>query len=358
MTRSVKMILTNPFTSDPRVLKEAIFYINNGYKVEVLAWDRECINRENDDLYGVKIKRFAVRSEYGQGIKKQLFAYLRFKKECKKYLKKEKFDILHCHDLDGAIVGLAIHKKNITKIFDMHEYYLTRNSKIGNLIMNQLVRHIQNKFNWIIFLNDKQKRDVKVQNINKLIFLPNYPEKKLFDNFTKTVSDKIRIGYVGSIRNILAFENLFKSIKSSNKLTVELYGNGVTAEYLKKYESENIRFYGFYVYSQLKDIYQNIDLMYCVYDNLKNDTYPVKYLEALAAHIPVIIDKNSIASKLIEKYDIGFLVDVNDFSTYLDLINKLENNIDIVGRKTANFKNLNEQLYWENVVNNLSKCLK
>ena len=39
--KKIKMILGNSFKSDIRVLKEARTLVQNGYEVEVLAWDRE-----------------------------------------------------------------------------------------------------------------------------------------------------------------------------------------------------------------------------------------------------------------------------------------------------------------------------
>ena len=122
----VIMILTNGFAPDLRVYKEAQYITNKGYEVEILCWDRESIFKDKPtEQYGnIKIKRFFVDSKYGSGLK-QIFKLLKFKKECKKHLKEENIncDYIHCHDLDGMLVGYLLHKKNSKLIFDMHEFY-------------------------------------------------------------------------------------------------------------------------------------------------------------------------------------------------------------------------------------------
>lgn len=35
------MLLSNGFSPDPRVYKEAVTLVKNGYEVIILAWDRE-----------------------------------------------------------------------------------------------------------------------------------------------------------------------------------------------------------------------------------------------------------------------------------------------------------------------------
>ena len=122
--KKIKMILGNSFKSDIRVLKEARTLVQNGYEVEVLAWDREneLLNKEYEEIDGIKIKRFFPKAKYGSG-KKQIFSFIKFIFEVKKYLKNKEFDYLHCHDLDGLIVGYVIKKEKHKLIYDSHEFF-------------------------------------------------------------------------------------------------------------------------------------------------------------------------------------------------------------------------------------------
>ena len=90
--KKIKMILGNSFKSDIRVLKEARTLVQNGYEVEVLAWDREneLLNKEYDEIDGIKIKRFFPKAKYGSG-KKQIFSFIKFIFEVRSYLKNKDF---------------------------------------------------------------------------------------------------------------------------------------------------------------------------------------------------------------------------------------------------------------------------
>lgn len=352
--KKIIMILTNGFYSDPRVYKEAEYYIAQGCEVEILCWDRDCKYDIDEIRDGIKIHRFHIKSKYGSGLKKQLRAYLKFRKSCLKYLKHQNYDILHCHDLDGALVGLKVRKK-IVKIFDMHEYYLVYENKLLNFIFGKIVRKVQNKFDYIIYLNDKQKKDIRKNNLNKLIFLPNYPEKNLFGDNTKSLSDKIRVAFVGNNRYIKSSMNMIQVCQKYGEIEMHFYGFGVLD--LKEFADKNIIFHGKYEYRELCDIYKNVDIINCVYDSTVNDGFPNKFYEALITHTPLLVDVNSVRSEFIKKYDVGYIVDVNDISTYYNVFEKILQNKNSIIKKVENMNNIKESYTWEDVVVNLKTSL-
>ena len=347
----IKMILTNSFVADPRVYKEAKYYVSQGHEVEVLCWDRECKYAIEDEEDGIKIHRFHIRSVYGSGMRKQLPAYLKFRKACIKYLKKQKYDVLHCHDLDGAIVGLGV-KNSVKKVFDMHEYYLDAHSKPVLCVFAYLVQKAQTKFDHIIYLNDKQKHDVQQQNVSKLLFLPNYPEKGIFNNISKNPSTKIRIGFAGNIRHIKSCSNLVNCCKKYDAIEVHFYGYGDIVDRLEKMADgiKNVFFHGRFKYEELNSIYQNIDIVNCVYDSLGNDGYPNKFFESIATRTPMLVDYRSVRADFVNKYEVGFLVNVDDVSTYYNVIDKILREDGIVQRAARNYANVKEQFFWEDMV--------
>ena len=349
----VKMILTNPFVADPRVYKEAKYYVSQGHEVEVLCWDRECKYAIDEEKDGIRVHRFHIQSVYGSGMKKQLPAYLKFRKACIKYLKRREYDVLHCHDLDGAIIGLGV-KASVKKVFDMHEYYIRYDNRIVNIIIGEMVQLIQDRFDRIIYLNDKQKKDIKAKNANKTLFLPNYPERSVFYDVSKTCSDKIRVGFVGNIRHLKASMNMIECCKRFQEIEMHFYGYGHVEEQLKKVSAENVFFHGRYGYSEQNEIYRNIDMMNCVEDTLKNDGYPIKFYDSLATKTVLIVDKNSVRAQFVKDKGIGFLVDVNDIQTYYDMFSAIiESGKELLRQARGNYDNIQESFFWNDVV----KCL-
>ena len=347
----IKMILTNPFVADPRVYKEAKYYVSKGHEVEVLCWDRECQYAVDDEKDGILIHRFHINSVYGSGIKKQLPAYLKFRKACIKYLKRQKYDVLHCHDLDGAIVGLGV-RTHVKKVFDMHEYYLDAHSKPILRVFAYLVQKAQTTFDYIIYLNDKQKRDVQQCNLSKLLYLPNYPEKGIFNDIEKKPSEKIRIGFAGNIRHIKSCSNLVECCKKYNSIEVHFYGYGDIVDKLKKMTAgiNNVFFHGRYKYEDLNAIYQHIDIVNCVYDSLGNDGYPNKFFESIATRTPMLVDYRSVRADFVKKYEVGFLVNVDDIDTYHRVMDKILIEDGILKRASNNYANVKERFFWEDMV--------
>ena len=54
---NILMTLANPFTHDPRVYNEARSLIKKGYKVTVLAWDKEGDSPVTEERDGINIVR-------------------------------------------------------------------------------------------------------------------------------------------------------------------------------------------------------------------------------------------------------------------------------------------------------------
>ena len=84
--KKVYMILTNGFDPDVRVYKEAKYLVAQGFDLTILCWDRKCEYIEKEEnLDGIKIKRFSIKSAPGTGMK-QILPYLKFMKCVKKYM--------------------------------------------------------------------------------------------------------------------------------------------------------------------------------------------------------------------------------------------------------------------------------
>ena len=123
----ILMLLSNPFTHDPRVHNEAKSLVVAGHSVTVLAWDRKKENPPEEQNEGIKIVRvfntrfmnlipydiFRLQFWWREGYRKALELHER-----------EYFDTLHCHDLDTLPIGVALKKKlGLPLVYDAHEIW-------------------------------------------------------------------------------------------------------------------------------------------------------------------------------------------------------------------------------------------
>ena len=371
--KKVVMLLDNAFDPDVRVAKEAQYLFDNNWNVEIVCLDKKNTfkSHEVDNYNGIKIKRIFCRREK---ITKLMNKYkivnilkpiiyfwwlIKFISQAKKYLKNEKYEMMHCHDYIMALIGVIFFKDKII-VFDMHEDYCDKKSKIKNYLIDKVVKFIQNKAKWIIHVNDFQTQKMKEKNKSKLIYLPNYPEEKIYLPIKKTNSKKVRINYIGSLRDYESLKTLGEIGKKDSDIQVSFYGWGTCFEILKKeYQNTEIQVLGKYDgITQSGEIYRNTDILYCSYkpqiENWKN-AYPVKLYEALVTETPIIVTKDTVAADFVEKFSIGETMQYESEDSLNKSIRKIIQNYK---QYTINIQKIKSQYNWENIVTNLEKIYR
>lgn len=231
MRKTVKMILTNGFGPDVRVYKEARYLSSAGFDVEILCWDREGQFTEEEQLEGIRVRRFFPAAKYGTGFK-QLFPYFAFIRECRRYLRDKDFNYLHCHDLDGIIAGWLAGRGSAKLIFDMHEFYEARSARKQRFrrLIRAIVGFFQTRSDYIIYVSDFQTVPINKANRSKLVFLPNYPDWSAYKDSRKTDSPNLRISYIGAVRQYQQLKNLFDACKGMRDLEISVHGDGAAYE--------------------------------------------------------------------------------------------------------------------------------
>lgn len=359
--KHVVMILTNGYHPDVRVKKEAEYLEALGYRITILCWDRDnrFKDRAAEEQGKIRIVRFFPYAQYGSGVCKQFKSYLQFLKECRKYLIKIDFDFLHCHDLDGAMAGCLSAKKGIPVIFDMHEYYVNAHNPLKRWIQTALVQYCQRRASWIIYLNDRQKRDIIKKDMDKVVFLPNYSKK--FSDQKKAFSEFIRISYIGEVRCKTEMENLILAAAKVGGIQVNIHGGGVCYQELaEKYGTwPDVYFTGRFLPEQVEELYRNADYIYAIYDKIQNHTtgYPVKFYEGLNSVTPVIAGKKTSIGAFVEEHGVGFTVDGSSPEDVEALLQKLRGRRELVEgcRRNIREQGLDQQFVWDDIVKNLDK---
>lgn len=219
---------------------------------------------------------------------------------------------------------------------------------------------MQDKSKFIIYLNEAQKFNMKEKNINKLIYLANYPEIKSYKCCEKTQSDKLRISYIGAVRQYNELKNLMDAAIDLEDIEISIHGAGVSYKPLKTIEKyyKNSKITGTYHFSQSAELYSQADLLYAVYDmklaNWKN-SYPVKFYETIITKTPIIVSKGSVLEEFLEEHDIGFVVDGSNIDEIRKLIIYVRDNRYLLDEKIKNLETIQYDYTWDKVVKNLDR---
>lgn len=370
---NIVMMLDNCFDPDVRVYKEAVYLVNQGNNVEIVCLDKKnkYIDKQDEIKDGIRIHRIFCRNDKVTRLleKKGIFTYLtapvyaywliKFFIQAKRYLKKQRIDILHCHDIVMAYGSRWFFKKYRT-VFDMHEYYLKDDQSLKDKVMKRIVESAQNHSQWIIYVNDKQILSMKEKDKKKLILLPNYPSQNIFKDIEKTESDRLRIGYVGAVRDFKSLAALIDiNDAMKNKFDIKIYGYGSAYDSLFQYEQakgySSILMGGYNGISEIENIYKNVDILYCVYDNRVANwkySYPVKFYEGIITKTPMIVAKGSMVGEFTEANNIGYTLNLYDNKAFFRLLNE-EINIQSYRNKLEQLEKLKHQYTWENQVQGL-----
>jgi len=360
------MISTNGLDIDPRIYNESMTLIDAGHQIEVLSWDRE--NRtsgvDNTEIDGIKIRRFFINAKYGTGFK-QIFAYLKYIYEVKKYLKNKNFDVIHGHDIDGAFIGSFLKKDKIL-VWDMRELYDGFNhGRIKKIIYEIFARwcfiHIDGLIAVIDYQFERYRNKIKKHTVCETIL--NTTEKKLFDGFNRKLSDSLRISYIGSVRQIKELKLLMDSGVNIDDLKIQIHGSGAVLEDLLSIVDnyDNVTITGQFYYKDTKYLYEETDLLYVVYDkNIDNQKYgiPIKGYEAIYTLTPVIAQHGSYFANFVKKHDIGFVINGNNLNELRNIIVKVKTNRALLKKKEDNIRKIQNFYLWENQAEKLKLFYK
>ncbi|MGY0217554.1 glycosyltransferase [Endozoicomonadaceae bacterium StTr2] len=360
----VKMILTNAFTFDFRVLREASTLSQNGHDVEILCWDRENVtsNKDIDIIDNIKVKRFFPRAKSETGIK-QIIPFLKFIFQSKKYLRNKEVDIIHAHDLDGLITGFFCKSRKMKLIYDSHEFFSgMRGLKISPFFFI-LEWILLKRVDSIISVSPSICTSLKklYSPKNKPLLIRNTPNKYTVSNKHETLRARLKISenqkilvYQGMLNADRGLENLIQILTYlEDNIVIVLIGTGSFEQNLRDLATklnvnDRVFFTGHIEHEKLLNYTSSADLAIYLLNIIKLNTrfcLPNKIFEFIQAEIPIISTETRDVKKLIRKYSIGETVNPSNIEDTVDKIKKILTHSQEYKNNLIKAK---KELSWEN----------
>ena len=217
------MILEAEFPPDPRVENEAVSLIKNGNDVCLLCLSFSNNNCE-EKIKGIEVNRYYLKKQYFNKIRVSMLDFplynMMWEKQIKKFVKKNKPDILHVHDLPLLGVVLKVGKKmNIPVVVDLHENYpealKTYNytkTLLGRLLIRipqwkKYERKVLAQCQAVVVLSDESKQRVAKMGIpeERIVITPNtvtldkFLSFPIIDEIVQKYKDYFIFTYVGDL---------------------------------------------------------------------------------------------------------------------------------------------------------------
>ncbi len=268
--------------------------------------------------------------------------------ELKKLIKKEKFDIIHCHTPMGSVVARLAAKearKNGTRvIYTAHGYHFYKGAPLINWLLYYPVEK------WLAKYTDTQititqedfdlaKKKFKIKDLNlvhgvgldeeKFNILISDEEKENLKQELKIDDKSVVCTYVAELNKNKNQQLLIKAIKrlkdDNNNVTLLLVGKGRYEQKLLKLIKklnleENVKLLGY-----RSDIVKILSITDIYLASSLREGLPVNVMEAMYMGLPIIAVDNRGHRELVQHNENGFIVEQNsamenNMSNYLNLL--------------------------------------
>ena len=357
----ILFIRANPVKPDSRVEKEVTCLHNHGYEVSVLGWDRNDdypLRSEplNDNLSDVTAYRVGIKASFGSGMKN--FRYLlKFQHEIRKFLKKNRYDVVHACDFDTAFTAFhSINHKRTRFVYDIFDYYADAFA-IPSFMRKPVIaldRKLINEADIDIICTEQRREQIAGTEPRKLIVIHNCPPTTLVDvsKGSSIKGEAVKVAYFGILSASRLIKEMVEVVSEDQHYELHIGGFGVLEEYVKEAAAHhpNIIFYGTVPYRKVLETENDCDILTAIYDpTVRNHYYaaPNKFYEALMLGKPVIMAKNTGMSDVVEKNNIGATIEFSEsgFRDGLNALTRRKNEWPQISSRMIQL--YNEQYSWE-----------
>jgi glycosyltransferase involved in cell wall biosynthesis len=349
----------SPCENERRIFNQAFTALKNSYSVKILALKTPDVP-EVSLLGNIEIRRISINNWEGGKLK-----FINFNIKLFFILLKEKYTILHVHDLwvfPASALSAIFRGKPL--IYDAHEFAsgleIFNTKRLSGWIWKLCERILIRRAEVIITINEQHKKLFlnKYRKIPLPYVIMNLPfrERNSIPNQMLDFSDrKNMVIYQGILKKGRGLKNTIKSIQSVNRGILGIIGHGELEYELRQLVSdlnleEKVRFYGKISWDKLLSESQKAKAGIVLFEPLsENYKYaaPNKFFEYVMAGTPLIASKIPSFEYFISKFEVGLLVDPDSLDQISEAINKLLTDKFLWNRLHKNCLEAREIWNWE-----------
>lgn len=201
---------------------------------------------------------------------------------------------------------------------------------------------------------------------DRMIYIPNAPEKELFQEYKKKNSGEFTVGFIGGIRyakqmimlidgaDMAKCKAFFAGGISSREAYAEIQEHCL--------EKDFVTFTGEYDYNcQIAELYGRVDCVYSVYDaddpNVRI-ALPNKLYESILCELPIISARGTYLGELTEQWGVGLTVSHTDASELCEALKKLRDDKELYASIVENCRAKKDSISSEKTNASLLKAIE
>jgi glycosyltransferase involved in cell wall biosynthesis len=194
----------------------------------------------------------------------------------------------------------------------------------------------------------------------KVIVQPSGINEIFFQEFEKSFESKSFT--VITVANLFPKKNIEFVLKIAQELKecrFVVVGEGTHREVLENIIQENkitnVELVGFKTPEQVREYYQKSD---CYLLTSFAEGTPTSALEAMACGLPILSSNAGGLGNIVKEKENGFIIDNFDKNKYIEKINFLKNNRNLIERIFKNNRCLSQNYKWINVAENITRNIE
>ncbi len=316
------MLLSNPYRPDPRVQLEARALKSAGIGVKLIAWDREGTHPKEEGQPELDVVRVGPRSPTRSAMRVAsrlpIFWWRALTKS-----RQMTFDVVHAHDFDTLLLGMAIARLRRRPIlYDAHELYAKMIEAEAGPI-SRLVwlweRRCVSRPDEVITVSSALAHEIARQKRGEVhIITTSQDPSETLKGDRQSLREKYRlkgfvISYLGALEPGRFVEELVSSFSQADKVTVLVAGYGTLESRVVEAAKSNpqVRFIGRVDTDEALRLTWASDLVVAMMDPSNPNNLvgtPGKIINSLAVGRPVITTKGLQIAGRIEKAGAGIVI--------------------------------------------------
>jgi len=322
---------------DSRATKEILALLEAGYKVVVLGWNRngraeeECKKAFASYETDLEFRFYPIQLEGGIGLKNIhiLLGWIRWANKQIRNL--DDIAVVHACNLDAGLATINCFKKKVPVIYDIYDYYVDSHSipRVAVSSVEKLEHYIINKAAATIICTEERYEQIQETMPQKIVVIHNSPDVEE----VKKTECRYDYAYCGSLCERRLIKEVLDGYRDNQDLRFIFAGNDI---YLKLVEAmgkqyENFSFCGTIPYAEVLEIESSARTIAAIYEpSIRNHRLcaPNKFYEALALGKPVIVCKGTGIDKIVQKENIGIVIDY-DANQFYDAVRWFKENEEV-----------------------------
>lgn len=308
-------LVSNPFSHDPRVRREAVALRDAGFDVHVVGFDAEGTFPKKEDFDGIAIHRLRpskILKVPGSAFLTRPAWWLQARRLVTRLMTRK--TIIHCHDFDTLPIGVGLRKQAHAVVFDAHEIWIEMAAGHFSPWMQTRMRNWEKrmvrKTDRVVTVNEPlHDYYAEIHDVAPLVVMNC---KEVDSEWSAPVEQQFTVVYLGTMSEMRQVHLLVEAVRDLADVRLVIAGGG-DLNYIAKIKAmcsllSNAEYLGVLPEEQVLDWTRRAHLVALPIDpgnENQRKALANKQFEAMAVGRPIVVSDDCYSADFVREHGVG-----------------------------------------------------